>query len=137
MWFGRTARGGEVGNRLASGGRGTRAGRRTRTSRRLAGRPRAGGSGGRRAGRPAGHRTGEVLHWHRRAGGCPSGGCPRSGGRLAGGRLERVGRLRQRRNLGGLVVHRNTKVNQLGRLAFEILPSSLSDGYVDSRDIPH
>ena len=30
---------------------------------------------------------------------------------------------------------RNTKVNQLGRLAFEILPSSLSDGYVDSRDI--
>ena len=29
----------------------------------------------------------------------------RSGGRLAGGRLERVGRLRQRRNLGGLVVH--------------------------------
>ena len=30
---------------------------------------------------------------------------------------------------------RNTKVNQLGRLAFEILPSILSDGYVDSRDI--
>ena len=30
---------------------------------------------------------------------------------------------------------RNTKVNQLGRLAFEILPSSRSDGYVDSRDI--
>ena len=30
---------------------------------------------------------------------------------------------------------RNTKVNQLGRLAFEILPSILNDGYVDSRDI--
>ena len=30
---------------------------------------------------------------------------------------------------------RNTKVNQLGRLVFEILPSILSDGYVDSRDI--
>ena len=30
---------------------------------------------------------------------------------------------------------RNTKVNQLGQLAFEILPSILNDGYVDSRDI--